>query len=175
MRKYYAGIGSRSTPPEVLDQMTELAGWLEKMGWWLRSGGAQGADLAFQRGVQTNAQIWIPWPTFSADLQIAYCEHEWRCVGRDTDTDKEADASVDRFHPAPDKLSRGARLLMARNYRQIIGWNEPNSSFVICWTEGGLKKGGTAQAIKIAESLNIPVFNLFNLTPFEILDKVTYG
>ena len=167
--KYYAGIGSRSTPKEVLDQMTDLASQLEKMGWWLRSGGAQGADLAFQRGVQENAQIWVPWPSFAADLQCAYIEHQWFCPSSD---DMEAFSSVDQFHPAPDKLSNAARLLMARNYRQIVGQGEPNSSFVICWTENGLKKGGTAQAIKIAESLKIPVYNLFDLTPDEILSKI---
>lgn len=33
-------------------------------------------------------------------------------------------------------------------------------SFVVCWTEGGLLKGGTAQALRIATALNIPIINL---------------
>jgi hypothetical protein len=37
--------------------------------------------------------------------------------------------------------------------------NDP-VSLVICWTEGGKPKGGTAQGIRIAEHYGIPVFNL---------------
>jgi hypothetical protein len=36
----------------------------------------------------------------------------------------------------------------------------PNSKFVVCWTPGGLLKGGTAQAMRIAHAYGIPVFNL---------------
>lgn len=169
MNKYYAGIGSRETPTDILDQMTDLAGLLEDNGWWLRSGGAGGADEAFQKGVKTNAQIWLPWATFSQDLQKQYPKHEYKwCAYNDADAIK----SVHDFHPAPDRLSRGGLALMKRNYRQIVGYNEPNSSFVVCWTKNGEKKGGTAQAIKIAESLNIPVYNMFSLTKYEILAKV---
>jgi predicted Rossmann fold nucleotide-binding protein DprA/Smf involved in DNA uptake len=48
---YYAGIGARSTPPQILSVMTRLASKLEGMGYTLRSGGAAGADTAFERGV----------------------------------------------------------------------------------------------------------------------------
>lgn len=169
MNKYYAGIGSRRTPPKILEEMARLAAELETRGWWLRSGGAGGADEAFQSGVKQNAQIWLPWPTFAQATQEKCPQHEYKwCAYNDTP----ANESVNQFHPAPDRLSRGGFALMRRNYRQIVGHNEPNSSFVICWTEGGLKKGGTAQAIKIAESFNIPVFNMFDLTGEEILNKI---
>ncbi len=52
MSKYYAGIGSRKTPPEMMSLMTDLAARLEEQGWILRSGGAIGADSAFQLGVK---------------------------------------------------------------------------------------------------------------------------
>lgn len=40
----YAGIGSRSTPPDVLAFMEELGQTLATAGYALRSGAAQGAD-----------------------------------------------------------------------------------------------------------------------------------
>ena len=48
----YAGIGSRSTPPEVQAVMRTLANNLEYTGFTLRSGGAKGADSAFEHGVE---------------------------------------------------------------------------------------------------------------------------
>ena len=48
--RIYAGIGSRETPPKVLDLMTRLAQTLARDGWHLHSGGAHGADTAFADG-----------------------------------------------------------------------------------------------------------------------------
>ncbi len=49
----YAGIGSRDTPASILDLMTRIARRLsarEPWGYTLLSGGAAGADSAFERG-----------------------------------------------------------------------------------------------------------------------------
>jgi hypothetical protein len=45
----YTGIGARRTPSDVLDLMHSLAMRLSG-GWVLRSGGADGADRAFEEG-----------------------------------------------------------------------------------------------------------------------------
>ena len=50
-RHRYAGIGSRNTPENIQAIMTKLATKLESLGWVLRSGGADGADSAFELGV----------------------------------------------------------------------------------------------------------------------------
>lgn len=50
--KYYAGIGSREAPSNVLIVMTEIAKLLEQNGYILRSGHAKGSDMAFEAGVQ---------------------------------------------------------------------------------------------------------------------------
>ena len=163
MNKYYAGIGSRSTPPETLIVMGEIAEKLGTLGYILRSGHAGGADLAFERGAP-KAQILLPWKNFNTQEEPLAERHEY-IIPRGED--KEAIDSVFKFHPAPHRLSQGALKLMSRNYRQIVG--DPNSSFVVCWTEGGKLIGGTAQAIKIANSFNIPVFNLFNVSKEEVL------
>ena len=150
--KYYAGIGSRRTPPDVLRLMTQIAAKLEKDGWILRSGGADGADRAFEAGVSLaqNKEIYLATGRIS--------QTAWR--------------SVDIFHPYPRALKPFARALMARNYHQITGKddNARKSAFVLCWTPDGCKTraertintGGTGQAISIANSLGIEVFNLAN-------------
>jgi predicted Rossmann fold nucleotide-binding protein DprA/Smf involved in DNA uptake len=53
---YYAGVGSRETPAHVCKQMTELAKRLESFGLTLRSGGAKGADKAFEAGAPTTSE-----------------------------------------------------------------------------------------------------------------------
>jgi predicted Rossmann fold nucleotide-binding protein DprA/Smf involved in DNA uptake len=50
MNPKYAGIGSRSTPPETLPLIESIAARLAEKGWVLRSGGADGADSAFEKG-----------------------------------------------------------------------------------------------------------------------------
>ena len=67
MSRHYAGIGSRKTPPEILEAMTRIAAELERRDWILRSGGADGADLAFESGVQDAAhkEVYLPWKSFN--------------------------------------------------------------------------------------------------------------
>ncbi|NYZ25158.1 hypothetical protein HND93_36125, partial [Azospirillum sp. ROY-1-1-2] len=64
---HYAGIGSRETPPAVLEVMAAVGERLAQLGWVLRSGGAVGADQAFERGcdrVGGRKEIFLPWPGF---------------------------------------------------------------------------------------------------------------
>jgi len=44
----YAGVGSRETPPEMLKKMTAISKKLAAQGYVLQSGGAIGADMAFE-------------------------------------------------------------------------------------------------------------------------------
>ena len=158
-KKFYAGIGSRETPPDVQIMMAEIASHLEDKGFTLRSGNAHGADTAFASGVKVAAQIWLPWKRFNPDFQASYPEHDYIVIG----TDEEAEASIEKYHPRPKSLGTAARKLMSRNYRQIIGKDgEPNSEFVICWTPKGQKIGGTSQAWRIADDYGIRVINLYN-------------
>ena len=50
MSKIYTGIGSRNTPKEVLELMKTIGKYLGCLGYELRSGGADGADSAFESG-----------------------------------------------------------------------------------------------------------------------------
>jgi hypothetical protein len=140
-KRIYAGIGSRKTPPETLAIIKKLAGLLEREGWLLRSGGADGADTAFEQGVMDTRHraIFLPGDWFN---------ERKAGPGGFYDSTKlpgweMALETVDRFHPASNNLSPFARKLMARNAMQI-----------------GLRKGGTGQALRIAEEYGVPIINL---------------
>src|SRR4030095_10380993 len=46
----YAGIGSRETPPHICQALERIGSALASIGFTLRSGGARGADQAFEAG-----------------------------------------------------------------------------------------------------------------------------
>jgi len=153
---YYTGIGSRETPANVLEQMEEIAYLLAKRGYVLHSGGAGGADTAFEKGCdQANGQkdIYIPWKNFN--------NRGW---GADAGIIPDLEAAkeiVMRTHPAPHRLTQGSMKLHCRNPYQILGKGLATpSKFVIAYTEEGKLKGGTATAIRLAQEHGIPVFNL---------------
>lgn len=147
---YYAGIGSRETPSDICQLMTGLAISLDKSGLILRSGGAKGADQAFELGAQKK-NIYLPWAKFENNNSTLYS------------ISKEAYELAENFHPAWNRLSNGAKRLHARNVYQVLGSDcKTPSIFVITWTKDGLASGGTGQALRIAESHQIPIFNLFD-------------
>ena len=159
MSRIYAGIGARSTPGDVLALMTQLAAQMEQEGWRLRSGGAAGADSAFEAGVTNpaNRAIYLPGNSFNG-----------RRAGPGGYVDstrqpgwEQALETVRQFHPAPDRLSPFARNLMARNALQIMGpqMDRP-ADLVVAWTPGGAVTGGTGQALRMAGAFGIPVRNL---------------
>ena len=151
MTRHYTGIGARNTPDDVLKDMTEIASGLESYDFTLRSGGAQGADSAFEAGVQNdlNKEIYLPWQNFN-DSNSPYCSIH-----------PEAYEMAKHYHPAWDRCSPAARKFHARNCYQILGFNlNTPSDFVICWTPGGAITGGTGQALRIAIDRDIPIFNM---------------
>ncbi|MEQ1950954.1 hypothetical protein [Mesorhizobium sp. CN2-181] len=158
----YAGIGSRETPDVILQWMTHIAGYLANEGWTLRSGGAPGADKAFEAGVQDLRlkEIYLPWPGFEGSKSTLHPKNFPFTV-------KET-ATAFKAHPAWDRCSEGAKALHTRNVRQIWGIdrerNHELSKFVVCWTDRGLLKGGTAQALRIAMDNNVRIFNLGKAT-----------
>lgn len=153
MTLYYAGIGSRQTPANILIQMTEIAIDLREQGYRLRSGHAPGADQAFEFGAEADADIYLPWLSFEKTTPV---------YGRKfTDVSEAAMEMAAHYHPSWQYLKRGAKLLHGRNCYQILGHDlDTPCEFVICWTPGGEMKGGTAQALRIAQDYDIPVINL---------------
>jgi len=169
MAKFYTGIGSRETPEDILEFMRRVSSILEKKGWTVRSGGAGGADLAFEEGVIELKEIYLPWKGFNGSTSTL------------SNITKEALSIASENHPGWDYLKPPVRKLMARNSYQVLGYDlKTNSSFLICWTPDGCehhetrtkKTGGTGLAISIASKAGIPVFNLKNEDSFERVSKL---
>lgn len=160
----YAGIGSRNTPNEILNQMFKLASTLSNKDFILRSGGAEGADFSFENGSKGKKEIYLPWQDFNHNPSPLFTPHH------------EAYGIAAKYHPSWITLSKSIKHLMARNVHQILGsdLNTP-SKFVVCWTPDGAERktsyrtGGTGQAIRIANGYKIPVYNLYNANRLEQL------
>lgn len=153
MNEYYTGIGSRECPSEICAKMTKLAKYLAGKKYILRSGGADGADKAFEQGVWVPRlkEIYLPWKGFNGSNSLLFISHP------------DAEAIAKKYHPRWNDLGSGAKKLHTRNVHQILGKDlKTPSKFVICWTSDGKISGGTGQAMRIAKDMNIPIFNLRN-------------
>jgi hypothetical protein len=158
----YAGIGSRTSPEDVLHQMREFSFQAANLGWTLRSGGADAADKTFEVGCDDangKKEIFLPWRGFNHNVSPLYTP------------------SADSFrigaeiHPAWQYLKEPQRKLIARNMHQILGKHLAVAvKLVVCYTPDGCesyktysqKTGGTGTAISLASLNNIPIFNLKN-------------
>ena len=154
---FYAGIGARDSPPEILSLMREIAHLAALAGWTLRSGGAPGADQAFA-SASPGAQTYLPWPRYERETLRRLLVAPLRIMPEPT---AEAIERVARYHPAAEHLSQGVRKLAARNEHILLGprLDDPVAA-VICWTKGGAERGGTGGALRIASAFEIPVLNL---------------
>lgn len=130
---------------------------LAKQGWLLRSGGADGADHAFERGCDLangNKEIWLPWPKFNGSDSPFILPRSGPMMLR-------AWAIAESLHPAWHACSPPARRLHARNVLQILGADfETPVDKVICWTPNGALVGGTATALRLAKQYEIEIVNL---------------
>lgn len=144
-------IGSRSTPKEILLMMKEFVEFGNQKGYLFRSGGADGADSVVTY-VAALAEIYLPWRGFngvSNGIVPSFSESHKRLISQ--------------IHPAFDRLTPGALKLHMRNLNQVLGKDIDNpdlSNLLVCWTENGEIKGGTATAIRLAMKFNVPVINL---------------
>ena len=130
----YAGVGSRNTPAKVLRWMESIGRGMAEAGIVLRSGAADGADSAFERGcdgVGGDKRIYLPKAGFRGrrpdGTRVLVGGGAWaQALGR-------------RHHPAWDRLGGYVKLLMARNTHQVLGDEgaQAPSIVVIGWTPGG--------------------------------------
>lgn len=176
--RYYTGVGARVTPLHIQHTMSTMASELAHAGWSLRSGHADGADLAFEQGSKVSSirnQIFLPWAGFNGADPLNPNYH----VMTDDEFDKASEYLLrqldsDHWH----KMKDSHRRLHARNVLQLFG-PQPNpyldkapiSKFVICWTPQAEIVGGTATVIKLANWWNIPVFNLADPNDWAALVK----
>jgi hypothetical protein len=151
---FYTGIGSRKTPRPILTLMEKLGEQFAKRGLTLRSGGAPGADSAFEKGCDAQngkKEIFIPWKNFNKNSSNL------------TNPIQGAYELAKEIHPNWLKCSKASQKLHARNIHQVLGKDlKTPTSFIIYWAEikNGQIKGGTATAVNLAKKLNIQSFNL---------------
>lgn len=156
MPNYYTGIGSRKTPILYLAEMRNIAEDLAGRGCTLRSGGAAGADSAFEQGCGNGRkEIYLPWRGFNKNSsKLWFNRFPYEIC-------QEAYKQARLVHPAWDRLSTPVKTLHARNVLQVMGKDlQTPSEFVVCWTPNGACMGGTATAIKLAQKYDIRVINL---------------
>jgi len=148
MAKFYTGVGSRKCPASIQKIITAFARKLAGLGYTLRSGGAIGADKAFEVG---------------ATEKVVYLANDSR------NKDLVAEKIARDLHPAWNRCSDYARKLHTRNAFQVLGDDlKSPSKFLVCWTPDGckshstrsIKTGGTGTAISIASTRGVPIFNL---------------
>lgn len=173
--KSFAGIGSRDTPPEIIQQMKDIAGICLAMGYTLNSGGADGADSAFEEVYDLHngpMNIFLPWPKFNNNHS------------KFTRPKPEAYNLAATVHPAWEYMKKDSvKALIARNMHQVLNWSLTDPvDFVVCWTFDGaetaekysMRTGGTGSAICMAARHGIPVYNLCNDDRFdELIDFLT--
>ena len=159
----YAGIGSRKTPEDVLTDMRKLAKALARADVCLVSGGAAGADTAFEEGCGSLGKkaIYLPWKNFKGHSSSIY------------QYPPAMYAEAENHHPKWDFLLPRTRNFMARNVAIILGLHmDMPVDFVLCWTPEGKADGGTGHSIRCAEAHDIPVFNMATMTMPDIKDRI---
>lgn len=142
---YYAGIGSRETPKNVLKIMEILGEFLSDKAH-LRSGGASGADQAFALKAKHKTIF------YAKDCK------EW-CLEMVTKYLPEG-ITKEKFYTWRPYVQQ----LLGRNMMQILGENGDSPvDFVICYCDldyQTFKSGGTGYAVRCALNHNIKVFNI---------------
>ncbi len=148
------GIGSRETPSSVCELFEELGVEARERKWWIRSGHAEGADYAFEKGALDRCIVYLPWHSFNKDANILG-------LPRTQQLRDEVLKIVYKHEPYAESLSDGVKLIKSRNVYQVMGEDlKSPSDVVICWTPNGEIVGGTGLALKIAGACGIPIINV---------------
>lgn len=152
MKRFYAGIGSRNTPLGIQSLMMQIAEKLSEQGYVLRSGGADGADRAFE--------------SKAGDKEIFY----------PNDAKPWAIKEVQKYLPTDrsnfNKWKPYVQNTVARNMMQILG-EDRNApvGFVVFWAPSeqyqDSSAGGTGYGVRCAIDYQIPIYNLYNKNTLE--------
>ena len=148
----YAGIGSRKTPLPILYVMQDFAKAVGSFSI-MRSGGAEGADSAFEFGATLGnglKEIFLPWKGFNDRTDAMLHEPTQNAM-----------EIAEHYHPRWRYISQGAKKLHGRNTHQVLGADcETPVDMIVCWTQGAKGGGGTGQALRIAQDRGIEVWDL---------------
>lgn len=162
---YYTGIGSRETPIDIQQLMTEIAMYLRAEGWTLRTGSGSRADKSYQIAAGENKEVYVPWDNFyPGQVGITSLTEESSRMAHDiwkfreqkglVPTDGSISGKWEDLHP-------GTKAMLAKAMCMLLGKNlNTPSDMVICWTPGAKIVGISSHVICLAVFKHIPVFNL---------------
>lgn len=176
----YAGIGTRYPTEEQVELCTKIGTYLAIRGYVLHTGAAEGVDQVFTRAALKaggRVVLHIPWPKHEQEFRDGIPAKLQQFVevrllnSKKNNRDTEAFDSVLKYHPAPDRLSWGARCLHARNYRILVPEDKSPVDFVVAYPSP--HGGGTMQGVRIAYDLDLPVVRLDQLSTKEARLLVT--
>lgn len=177
---FYTGIGSRETPEHICRMMKDIAAVAAMKGYTGRSGGANGADNAFEEGFLAIAphlpeentaefDVYVPWARFNGRYGPKHKRHN---IILPSANEWDAEQIMKTVHPIyakGGKLTGGALSLHTRNVYQVLGYNlKIPSNFLVCYaepTDNGVK-GGTNTAWTLALQNGVECYNLHN--PFDV-------
>lgn len=162
--RWVAGIGSRETPAPYLRVIRTFAADISGRGYGLRSGGARGADQAWEEGAATG-----PSPVQSFRVSVRPGEPGIPLNAIAPAVVAQAAELASRHHRGWARLQDYARALMTRNCLQVLGPDlQDPVAHVLCWAADSVLEhgrvvdvaGGTGLAVRLAHSRGIPVLNL---------------
>ena len=161
MAKYITVIGSRETPQWALDRMAEvMLDYLDE-GYIARSGGANGADhVVTQFCPPYQREIYIPWDGFNGLYHNGRDIIRWDFSPVKNDATATAQ-EVRTLLGAPQLTKQSHINFHSRNMMQVLGYNlDTPSDLILCYTDNGEFKGGTASALMLGRELGIKIINL---------------
>jgi hypothetical protein len=156
------GIGSRKIDAKAFNSLHQIAVKLAKLGWWLRSGGADGSDSAWELGWQgfDTKEIFLPNVGFNGRPKNDACY----LTPADYDVWIDAEDIARQLHPVFDRLTEWERAAHTRNVFQVLGKDLKSRSDVVAAyapPKGKSVTGGTATAFNLAKARGIPTYNLW--------------
>ncbi len=155
-----AGVGAAAAPQSILDDMALIGKTLANRDIVCVSGGTEGPDQHFIRGVASVASglcnIYLPWYQYGLSGRPSACQIH---VLNDQERGYEETAKLaESCHSAWETLSDGAKRLMVRHVYIM-----KNSDAVIAWADHTAKGyGGTGHLLRVATKLQVPWWDIAN-------------
>lgn len=189
LRGWVTGVGSRDTPPDIQDILRIFAAVLYSLGYGWRSGGARGADEAFEQGVLTyphykpgnsleslTLQVYLPWNGFAPNPQEPFKKYQDYAKGYVNSSRlaewRNAEAIAMSIHPLGERLQAnpGVLKLHTRNIFQVLGYDLRTPSRCVYLyakpsKDGNGVQGGTGTAYRLAKQHSVPTVNLYESEP----------
>lgn len=169
--------------------MTEIAMYMAEHNWVLRSGGANGADTAFETGAGEKKEIYLPFRRFNNNISPLFIpsillDERAEILAKKVWNNRFTSNMV---YVSWASLKDSTKKFMIRNMYQLCGRDLTTMSrVVICWTADGKSSGGTGQAIHGVEMMRrhqegkllkekrpVPqVVNLYNTSSIEFIRDI---